>query len=67
MLEIVVTVCAIANPFKCADHAITPAVPFTSSMHCAFTGQADVAAWLSQNPEYIVREYRCRTRSFAAK
>lgn len=68
MIEIVVSVCLIADPEKCRDvhlsymaeaQAVTP-------QQCMMYGQSEIAKWAEGNPKWRVSRWTCGVpREFA--
>jgi len=56
-IEVILTVCAIANPVNCEDKRLQFAWD-GSPRQCAMM-QMPIAAWIGDHPEWIVRRWSC--------
>lgn len=58
MLDLLLTVCMIADPSNCKVQRIE----FQGSqMECAFGGQYTASAWLAEHPKWKLTKWRCKT------
>ena len=66
MLEIVLTVCAIANPSNCHDERIKVLNDRITLLQCFMNAPAILAesktqsVWKAQHPGWIIAGYQCR-------
>ena len=61
MLELVFSVCLIANAQSCQDVHLTYGAQRVSLMECALVGQVEMAKWVAEHPGYRVTRFRCDT------
>ena len=58
MVELVLVVCLLAKPEVCENRQ----VPFLRPMglrSCMHQGQFRIVEWLSENPEWSIKRWRC--------
>ena len=58
MLELVLTVCALAQPTQCEDQHLQ----FETSVslkQCAMAAQPYIAQWLGQHPKWVAVRWHC--------
>jgi len=68
MIEIYLTVCLIAHPFKCRDvtrefeeiHLATPQM-------CQMNAQIEAVRFVEEHPNYLVQRMGCRRARIASK
>lgn len=58
LIEIVVTVCAVANPANCEDRHLQFAWE-GSLQQCVMTAQPYIAEWIGQHPAWTARKWIC--------
>ena len=66
MIEIILTVCAIANPANCEEKYLQ----FTwdgSLSQCMMAAQPYIAQWIGDHPEWSVKSYHCEYPSTRKK
>jgi hypothetical protein len=59
MIELVLTVCAIAQPATCIDKHVV----FDSDntpRQCTMAAPPFIARWVSEHPEWIVQRWKCQ-------
>ena len=58
LIEIVLTVCAVANPTACEERRLQ--FSFNGSLtQCAMTAQPYIAQWIGEHPQWSVKGYHC--------
>jgi len=58
MIELILTVCAAANPTMCEDRHFQFA--FNGSLQqCAAGAQPYIAQWIGKHPEWMARKWSC--------
>jgi hypothetical protein len=58
MIELVVTVCALALPTQCEDEHLS----FSAGMslnQCVMNAQPYIAQWISEHPKWVAVRWRC--------
>jgi hypothetical protein len=59
MIELILTVCAIAQPATCIDkHVVFDSG--NSPRQCTMAAQPFIARWVSEHPEWIVQRWKCQ-------
>jgi hypothetical protein len=58
LIEIILTVCAIANPNNCEEKALQFAWD-GSIKQCMMAAQPYIAQWIGQHPAWIARKWTC--------
>jgi hypothetical protein len=58
MIEIILTVCAIANPANCEDKHLQFAWQ-GSIRQCMMAAQPYIAEWIGRHPEWMARKWTC--------
>jgi hypothetical protein len=58
MIEIILTVCAIANPANCEDKHLQFAWE-GSIRQCMMAAQPYIAEWIGRHPEWMARKWTC--------
>lgn len=61
MLELILTVCLLAEPEKCKDvtltmvseHSVTP-------QQCFHNGQLEMVKWIEMNPKWKITRWKCK-------
>ncbi len=67
MLELVVAVCLIGQPSQCKDVVLNFEADNATPMQCALYGQAEMAKWLAEHPNYRIMKWRCGAAGAFAK
>jgi hypothetical protein len=58
LIEIILTVCAIANPNNCEERALQFA--WDGSIHqCMMAAQPYIAQWIGEHPAWMARKWTC--------
>jgi hypothetical protein len=58
MIEIILTVCAIANPGNCEEKYLQ--FVFDGSINqCMMAAQPYIAQWIGQHPEWMAKKWSC--------
>jgi hypothetical protein len=58
LIELVVTVCALALPSQCEDQHL----PFSADMslnQCVMNAQPYIAQWINEHPKWVAVRWRC--------
>jgi hypothetical protein len=58
MIEMIVTVCALAQPNQCEDQHLQYA-GIGSLRQCAMNAQPYLAQWISQHPKWTIKRWHC--------
>jgi hypothetical protein len=58
LIEIILTVCAIANPSNCEEKDLQYAWE-GSIQQCMMTAQPYIAEWIGQHPAWFVTKWSC--------
>ncbi len=59
MLVLVVSVCLISQTQVCRDVHLTYASQTLTPMQCMMSGQAQIAQWVNEHPQWAVRRWKC--------
>jgi hypothetical protein len=59
MLELVVAVCLIDNPAQCKDIHLALDAQNVSQRQCVMRGQFQMAQWIGENPDWVIRRWTC--------
>ena len=58
MIEIIVTVCALAQPTQCEEQHLKYA-SMGSPRQCAMNAQPYLAQWINEHPKWLAVRWRC--------
>ena len=58
MMEVIVTVCALAQPSQCEDQHLQYAGQ-GSARQCAMGAQPFLAQWINQHPKWTIVRWHC--------
>lgn len=67
MIEIAAAVCLIADPTRCKDISLTYEPETVSMFGCMMYGQAELAKWNEQHPEWRISKWKCGQAGHVAK
>jgi hypothetical protein len=69
MIEIVLSVCMLADPAKCKDVHLSYAAESTNitPQQCMMNGQPEIAKWSEGNPNWQIQKWRCGAPRALAK
>ncbi|MGO9545543.1 MAG: hypothetical protein ACLPPF_12220 [Rhodomicrobium sp.] len=59
MIELVMTVCIVAQPATCRDQRVLFDED-TTPMQCMMTAQPTIAQWGTEHPKWFVQRWKCR-------
>ena len=59
MIELVFSVCLLADPGTCRDVHLTFAEAGVTPYQCMMHGQPQIAQWINGHPKWQVRKFRC--------
>ena len=59
MMELVLTVCLLADPSKCEERSIG-LYPDMTAMACVMQGQPQIATWAETHPGLSIERWTCR-------
>ena len=59
MLEILVSVCSIAEPQHCKDVHINLIADNVTTRQCLMLGQIEIAKWIDAHPNWQVKRWSC--------
>lgn len=59
MVELVAAVCMIGQPSTCKDVHLNFESDNVSTHQCMMFGQAEMAKWVGENPDWSIRKWRC--------
>lgn len=66
MIEIVASVCMIANPGACKDVHLSFAEESVTPQQCFYFGQIELAKWSEGHPNWTIQRWKCgQTRDVA--
>jgi hypothetical protein len=67
MIEIIASVCLIANAAECKDVRFTFLAEAVSPRECMMFGQFELAKWSAGNPNWAIRRWSCGVAGRVAK
>ena len=67
MLELVLSVCQIADPARCKDVHLNFAEENVTAMQCMMSGQIEIAKWIEFHPDWQVAKWSCARPGLLAK
>ncbi len=67
MIELVMAVCMIDQPSRCKDVTINFAAENLTVNRCLMSGQLEMAKWIGEHPNWVIRKYTCRQAGEVAK
>jgi hypothetical protein len=67
MIELVVSVCMIADPSRCKDVRLNFVEQSVSPRECLFNGQIEIAKWTETHPDWHVTRWACGRAGVLAK
>lgn len=67
MLELVLSVCQIADPSHCKDVRLNFAEENVTPMQCLMGGQVEIAKWINFHPDWQVAKWSCARAGLLAK
>ena len=59
MIELVLTVCAMAEPATCRDQRVQFEADLTP-LQCMMNAQPTIARWGTEHPRWFVQRWKCR-------
>lgn len=59
MIEIVLSVCLVANPGSCKDVNLTYMAESVTPYQCMVYGQSEIAKWVNVHPKWKVQRWKC--------
>ena len=60
MIEVIMTVCALANPSQCEEQHLQYAGQ-GSLRQCTMNAQPFMAQWINEHPKWSIVRWRCET------
>jgi hypothetical protein len=67
MIELLISVCLIAEPARCKDIRLPFDNDSISVRDCTFNGQSEMARWSAENPEWQIARWACSVVSGTGK
>lgn len=67
MLELVVSVCLLANPSQCKEVSLVYLAEGTTPMQCMMASPTEIARWSESHPKWFARKWACRPAGHMAK
>ena len=67
MIELLVSVCLIAEPARCQDVSLTFSGESVTPMQCLVGAQSEIARWVDTHPRWAVKRWRCQPAGQVAK
>jgi hypothetical protein len=61
MLELVVSVCLIADPTRCKDVSLVYMAEGMTPMQCLMASPAEIAKWAEGHPNWFAKKWTCRS------
>ncbi len=60
MLELVVSVCLVAEPDRCKDVSLVFDADSVTPMQCMMGGQVEAAKWIDEHPKWQLKRWACQ-------
>lgn len=60
MLELVITVCLLADPGQCKDVTLVYTAENLTPMQCTMRAAPEIAKWAEAHPGYFAKRWTCR-------
>ncbi len=60
MIEIVLSVCLLAEPGRCRDEHVTVLAENSTPFQCMRYGQLETVKWSEAHPKWTVQRWTCR-------
>lgn len=67
MIELVMSVCLIAEPQRCKDVTLNFEADNETPMQCNLFGQPEMAKWINAHPKWRILKWRCQPAGQVAK
>lgn len=67
MIELVVAVCMIDHPSECKDVNLNFEADNVTPMQCMMNGQVEMAKWIGEHPNWVIKKWRCGVAGQMAK
>jgi len=67
MLELVLSVCHVADPSRCKDVHLNFAEENVTPYQCLMHGQPEIAKWVEFHPDWQVAKWSCARAGVLAK
>ena len=67
MIELIVSVCLLAEPGRCKDVHLSFAEETLTPMKCLMGAQVEIAKWAEIHPNWSIEKWKCGRPSLAAK
>ncbi len=67
MIELVLSVCFVADPARCKDVHLTYMEGNATPHQCVFYGQSEIAKWSEGNPNWRIEKWKCGAAKQVAK
>ena len=67
MIELVLSVCFVADPARCKDVHLTYVAHSVSLHQCMLYGQTEAAKWSEGNPNWRIQKWACGNTRQVAK
>lgn len=67
MIELVLSVCLVADPARCKDVRLSFAEQSVSPIGCMMNGQVEIAKWTETHPDWQVAKWQCARAGLMAK
>lgn len=67
MIELIVAVCMIDQPSQCRDVYLNFEGDALTPQQCMMNGQQEMAKWLDDHPNYVIKKWRCGIAGQTAK
>lgn len=67
MIELVISVCLIAEPLRCKDVNLVFDGDGLSPMQCMMGAQIEIAKWIDGHPKWVAKRWTCQRAGQIAK
>jgi hypothetical protein len=67
MIELVVSVCLIADLSRCKEVSLTFTAENMTPMQCLMVSPSEIAKWSEGNPKWVAKRWTCRPAGQLAK
>jgi hypothetical protein len=67
MIEVVAAVCLLDTPSRCKDVTLNFEGDGVTPQQCMMMGQIEMAKWIGEHPQWVIRKWRCGIAGQVAK
>lgn len=67
MIELLVSVCLVAEPDKCKDVSMVFDADSVTPMQCMMGAAPEIAKWVDEHPKWVAKRWTCQPAGRIAK